>query len=208
VPHTQNGSGRRILDFGSGWGFFLAVAKEQAWAGYGLEPLPASAVYARAKFGLNITTDTLREDSFQNDFFDVITSFQVFEHLPYPKKDVSTLCSMLKKGGVILIEVPNFETWTVRIMGSRHRHFVQDHLNFFSVATLSRLLSDNGFDVIEHYFPARRMSVRHLVDRWFQQYLPTRVFRAVQNFLRSTRAWEQTISVNLGDILAVIARKR
>jgi len=73
---------RKILDFGSGWGFFLAVAKERGWIPYGLEPLPASAVYARATFGLNITTDTLREDTFPPDFFDAITSFQVFEHLP------------------------------------------------------------------------------------------------------------------------------
>jgi hypothetical protein len=77
--------GGRLLDFGSGWGFFLAVAKERGWIPYGLEPLPASAVYARARFGLNTITDTLRENTFPSDFFDVITAFQVFEHLPPPR---------------------------------------------------------------------------------------------------------------------------
>lgn len=89
-PHINRSFNERsILDFGSGWGFFLAVAKEHGWTTYGLEPLPASAVYARATFGLNITTDTLRENTFPPDFFDVITSFQVFEHLPVSERRCS-----------------------------------------------------------------------------------------------------------------------
>ncbi len=206
--HLQNGSERKILDFGSGWGFFLAVAKEHGWTTYGLEPLPASAVYARATFGLDTITDTLRENTFPNDFFDVITSFQVFEHLPYPKADIRNLCNMLRNGGIILIEVPNFETWTMRMMKSRHRHFVQDHLNFFSIATLGQLLTENGFDVVDHYYPTRRMSIRHLVDQWFQRYLPIRVHTALRNALQKTRLWNRAIGVNVRDIITIIARKR
>jgi 2-polyprenyl-3-methyl-5-hydroxy-6-metoxy-1,4-benzoquinol methylase len=122
---------RNILDFGSGWGFFLAVAKEKGWNAFGLEPLPAASVYARARFGLNVVTDTLRENSFSPEFFDVVTSFQVFEHLPNPGQDIRNIHEILRKNGIVLIEVPNFETWTMQIMKSKHRHFVQDHLNFF-----------------------------------------------------------------------------
>jgi len=205
--HIKNGSARRILDFGSGWGFFLSTAKDYGWDAYGLEPLPASAVYARAKFGLNIKTDTLRDNTFPNDFFDVITSFQVFEHLPYPKEDIQILRKMLRRNGVILIEVPNFETWTLRLMKSKHRHFVQDHLNFFSATTLGRLLVENGFDVIDHYYPTRQMSIRHLVDIWLRRYVPTRINNVFRNALQRTRLWNQTIGINLGDIVTVIARK-
>jgi cyclopropane fatty-acyl-phospholipid synthase-like methyltransferase len=207
--HLQNGSERKILDldFGSGWGFFLATAKQQGWTSYGLEPLPASAVYARATFGLSIITDTLRDNTYPNDFFDVITAFQVFEHLPYPKKDIQSLYRMLKRGGIILIEVPNFETWTMRLMKSRHRHFVQDHLNFFSITTLGRLLTENGFELIDHYCPTRRMSIRHLVDIWLQRYLPAWIKDAFRNILQRVHLWNATVGLNLGDILTVIARK-
>jgi cyclopropane fatty-acyl-phospholipid synthase-like methyltransferase len=126
-----SGTDRRILDFGSGWGFFLAAARERGWETFGLEPLPACAVYSRSKFNLNIIVDTLREDTFPKDHFDCVTSFQVFEHLPYPATDVRHFHRMLKKGGLLLIEVPSFDTWTMKILGARHRHFVQDHLNFF-----------------------------------------------------------------------------
>jgi SAM-dependent methyltransferase len=197
----------RILDFGSGWGFFLAVAKERGWIPYGLEPLPASSVYARATFGLNIITDTLREETFAPDFFDAITSFQVFEHLPDPAEDLRHLYTMLRQDGILLIEVPNIETWTMRIMKSQHRHFVQDHLNFFSVDSLSQLLFNSGFQVIDHYCSTRYMSVRHLVQHWFRRYLPAPIVDTLQTPLQRTSLWEQTIGVNIGDIITMIARK-
>lgn len=206
--HTnQTCSDRIILDFGSGWGFFLAVAKELGWTTYGLEPLPASAVYARATFGLNITTDTLHEDTFQPDFFDVITAFQVFEHLPNPQEDIQYLCRMLRESGIVLIEVPNFKTWSLRIMKSRHRHFVEDHINFFSIETLDQLLVNNGFRVIDHFHSTRHVSVRHLVNRWFRQYLPVPVADLLQRSLQKTSLWEHTIGLNIGDIITVIGRK-
>jgi SAM-dependent methyltransferase len=198
---------RRILDFGSGWGFFLAVAKEYGWDSYGLEPLPARAVYARAKFGLNITTDTLRENTFPPDFFDIITAFQVFEHLPYPGEDIHNLYKILRQGGLILIEVPNFDTWTMRIMKSHHRHFVPDHLNFFSGKTLGQLLDISGFKVVDQFQPKRYMSFHHLMKYWVRKYLPVSLSNALQNSFKKLGLMERTIGLNIGDILTVLARK-
>jgi SAM-dependent methyltransferase len=123
--------------------FFLAVAKDRGWFAYGLEPLPVCSVYARSKFKLNIVTDTLHEDTFPLEYFDAIASFQVFEHLPYPNRDIQILHKILRRDGLILIEVPNFDTWTMHLMKSRHRHFVPDHINFFSRKTLVQFLTNN-----------------------------------------------------------------
>lgn len=115
---------------------------------------------------------------------------------------------MLRQDGIVLIEVPNFETWTLRIMKSRHRHFVQDHLNFFSIDTLSQLLVNSGFRVAGHYHPTRRMSVRHLVRHWLRQHLPASIVDALQSSLQKTSLWERTVSLNIGDIITVIGRKQ
>jgi SAM-dependent methyltransferase len=198
---------RSILDFGSGWGFFLAVAKERNWKTYGLEPLPGSAVYARAKFGLDIITNTLREGLFPPESFDAITSFQVFEHLPFPERDIQSLYKVLRPGGILLIEVPNFETWTMPIMKGRHRHFTQDHLNFFSYRTLGEFLEKNGLQVVDQYHPTRCMSIHHMFKGWILKSLPASKTGTVQNLLQRTRISEQTIKINIGDIITVIARK-
>jgi len=203
----SRGADRKILDFGSGWGFFLATTKKHGWSAYGLEPLPACAAYARATFGVEILTDTLRDDSFPPDFFDVVTSFQVFEHLPTPLENACTLHHLLKRGGVILIEVPNFDTWSMKLLGARHRHFVQDHLNFFSINTLGQLLNRAGFEVVDSYHTTRLMSVRHLVKYWLPKYLPFLARDEMQRVVANTPLWEMTIGINIGDIIAVIGRK-
>lgn len=196
-----------LLDFGCGWGFFLGTAKERGWAPYGLEPLPGHAVHARSEFGATVVTDTLRDDTFSSEFFDVITAFQVFEHLPDPAGDLARLRRMLKPGGLILIEVPNIDTWSVRLLGSRHRHFVQDHLNFFSSDTLRALLEKQGFEMLEAYYPTRRMTVRHLVAGWGGRYLPAGVINIAETVLTRLNLWQRLIGLNLGDIVAVIGRK-
>lgn len=200
-------SDRRMLDLGSGWGYFLAVAKERGWITYGLEPLPASSVYARARFGLNIITDTLREDTFPPDSFDVVTSFQVFEHLPNPRENLQYLHRMLREGGLVVIEVPNFATWTMKIMRARHRHFVPDHLNFFSLDTLSQLLVNNGFSIVDCYFSTRYMSIRHMTRQWLRRYLPSLVVDPFEHLLQKTSLWERIIGLNIGDVITVIGRK-
>lgn len=198
---------RPLLDFGAGFGFFLSVAKERGWKPFGLEPLPATAVYARARFGVEIITDTLHENTFPGEFFEVVTAFQVFEHLPHPLDNLNCLAKSLKRNGVIFIEIPRFDTWSTRLMRSRHRHFVQDHLNFFTDATISLLLKNMGFEVQDNYAPKRVMSFQHLYICWLKDKLPKALSRIALKFLQATRLWDKTISLNFGDMLSIIGRK-
>jgi len=197
----------RILDFGCGWGFFLSIASECGWQPYGLEPLPGHATYARTEFGATVVTDTLRDSTFPANYFSVATAFQVFEHLPNPAADLRRLHIMLEPGGVILVEVPNIDTWSVRLFGERHRHFVPDHINFFSKETLSRLLEKSGFRVIERYYPRRCMSLHHLVNTWGGRYLPMAIHSLLSSFVRKTGLSQKLLRLGVGDILAMIGRK-
>ena len=169
--------------------------------------MPATAVYARARFGLNILTDTLHKDTYPADYFDVITSFQVLEHLPYPQDSLKLLSNVLKKNGLIFIEVPRFDSWTMSLMRSKHRHFVQDHLNFFSYATLSQFLRDNGFEVVESYQPKRTMSMRHFYSYWLARKMPRAISRFGERVMKSSGLWDKSFGINIGDMIAIIGRK-
>ena len=196
-----------LLDFGCGWGHFLSVAKERGWAIFGLEPLPGHALYARATTGAQVITDTLRDNTFLSGYFDAITAFQVFEHLPNPGVDLKRLYRILKPGGVLLIEVPNIDTWSIRLLGPRHRHFVIDHLNFFSAHTLGQLLQRNGFEILESFYPTRRMTVRHLVDDWGARFLPRRAVKLLSTGAQRVGLYRRMIGLNLRDIVTVVARR-
>lgn len=197
----------QLLDFGCGFGFFLGAARETGWQTFGLEPLPATAVHARARFGATVVADTLRDDTFPPGSFDVITAFQVFEHLPHPAGDLARLRDMLKPGGTILLEVPNIETWGAWLLRGRHRHFVVDHLNFFSADTLRDLMRRAGLEPVATYAPTRQMTVRHFVDLWLKRFLPSRLAGGLGRVAERAGLKSAMISLNLGDIVAVIARR-
>jgi SAM-dependent methyltransferase len=197
----------RLLDLGCGCGFFLGVAGERGWTPYGVEPLPGYAVYARARFGASVVTDILRDDSFPCDFFDAITAFQVFEHLPDPAREAARLHRMLKPGGVFLVEAPEFDTWSVHLIGPRHRHFVPKHITFFSANTLTLLLEKRGFELLSIYHPSRRISLRRLVTEWGGRYLPEGLVSSAGRLIKRLGMWSKVVTLNLGDIVSVIARK-
>ncbi len=207
VEAYHNG-GRRLLDYGCGGGVFLNVAKERQWEVYGLEPLVGHAIHARGFAGATVIADTLRSDTFPLGYFDAVTAFQVFEHLPDPRAEMSKLASFTRAGGTLLIEVPNIDTPMVRLLGPRHRHFVQDHLNFFSAHTLRMLMKQHGFDPLETYYPRRVMTWRHLVSGWGGVVYGDWWRRRAANVLRRLGIADRTVSVGVGDIVAVIARKR
>lgn len=199
--YTQPGP---MLDLGCGTGIQLHTACEHGWQGQGLEPLAGHSIYARAKFGVPVINDVLREDTFPPDTFNAITAYQTFEHLPDPVTVLQRLVTALKPGGALLIEVPNIDNLLVKMMGPRHRHFVIDHLNFFSAATLGRLMENSGLKVVSVHYPARSMSIGHLAD-WVYHLMP---FTKPLHWLGS-RPWlaKRIVSVTLRDIVEVIAVK-
>lgn len=196
----------RLLDFGCGWGFFLEDARQAGWEVQGLEPLPGHGVHARGVLGLDVVTDTLRPDSFPPASFDVVTAFQVFEHLPDPTAELVKLRRLLRPGGLVVIEVPNIATPLVRLLGDRHRHFVEDHLWFFSPRSLARLLEQGGFVPLATHFPTRRLPLGRLLDAWAARYLPPAAVRSLRHAADRTHLLERRLPVNLRDIVLLIGR--
>jgi len=196
----------RLLDFGCGFGLFLDAARAAGWDVAGLDPLPGHGAYARGALGLDVVSDTLRDETFPVRSFDVVTAFQVFEHLPDPRTELTQLRRLLRPGGIVAIEVPNIATPLVRLMGPRHRHFVPDHLWFFSPTTLRRFVEAAGFEVLEVARPTRWLSARYMAARWLPRYLPRRVGHAVDAIASRLPGGDVALPINLGDIVLIIGR--
>lgn len=196
----------RMLDFGCGFGLFLDSARTAGWDVAGIDPLPGHGTYARGALHLDVISDTLRPNTFASMSFDVITAFQVFEHLPDPRAELNALRRLLKPGGIIVIEVPNIATSLLRLLGPRHRHFVHDHLWFFSPVTLRRFLTENGFTVLDTVKPTRWLSARYLAARWLPRFLPAPLARPLRTAANRMPGGGAALPINVGDIVMVIGR--
>ena len=98
-----------LLDIGCGAGFFLNSAKERGWNCHGLEILPEYIKYAKENFALeNIRFESLDEPlTYDENTFDVITLWDLIEHLRNPLKSLKQINRVMKPGGLLVIWTPN-----------------------------------------------------------------------------------------------------
>ncbi len=144
-----------FLDIGTNMGFFLRHAAGRKWNVFGVEPSPALSEMARKYFGLDIRTCYLNEAGFKDDFFDVVTMTDVFEHITEPEKILKDIKKVLKKDGILFIKVPNgnyslLKLWLAGITGNLGSYDIFDsyeHVVHYTHKTLNRMLEECGFSV-------------------------------------------------------------
>jgi SAM-dependent methyltransferase len=132
----------RLLDFGCGPCYFLERAVRNGWDAHGVE-VGAWSREAAAARGVSdrLFLGLLAEQKFPDGHFDVVYSNQVFEHLARPREDLRELRRVLRPGGVLYLNVPNYHRLPVM---ADVDDFVLDmpmaHVNYFSPRTLGRLV--------------------------------------------------------------------
>ena len=142
--------GGRLLDVGCGDGRFLAVALQRGWDAYGLDTSPGAIGSARRELGDRVVLTTLLKASYPAEHFDVVSLFEVLEHLPDVLGHLREIRRILKPEGLVCLSVPNFASlergvfrrWWAGLDAPRHlQQFTSESLRFF--------LETSGFAVLE-----------------------------------------------------------
>lgn len=194
----------RLLDIGCHIGVFLEIAQEQGWECWGVEPSAWAADQARAQ-GLRVTTGTLRGAQFPDRFFEVITMWDVIEHLADPLALLQEAYRVLAPGGIISIHTINIESPFARLMGHRWPWLMEMHLYYFSPQTLTQMLKKAGFQVIETVTQGRYLRLGYLLSR-LEPYAGV-LARSLGEWTRSLDLAYLPIPVNLGDLFTTFSRK-
>ncbi len=142
----------KMLDIGASSGVMVALAKDMGWDAYGIEPSLAGVERCRVK-NLNVIQAKAEKLPYPDNFFDLVHSHHVFEHLNNPFEAAEEVFRVLKPGGRFFIEVPNqfdnihffryrtFNNIPIRKRSIRSIH----HFYFFSKKSLRQLFLDKGF---------------------------------------------------------------
>jgi 2-polyprenyl-3-methyl-5-hydroxy-6-metoxy-1,4-benzoquinol methylase len=195
----------QLLDVGCADGAFLELAARAGFQAHGVEPDPTTSAEAQKRTGVRVFSGTLADARYPAASFDVVVLFHVLEHLDSPRRTLQEIHRLLRPDGLIVIETPNIASFWFHLLGRRWRQFIPDHYYFFSPATLTRLLEENGFRVLALTHPRRVVSMRLLADR------ARRVCAPVGRILRwgiARLGWEEkTLALRLDDVMRVAARK-
>jgi SAM-dependent methyltransferase len=145
---------RRLLDIGSGPGFFLKTAKARGWHARGIEPSRQAVAHARG-LGIAVVEGFFNaETAFALGRCDAINLNNVLEHVSDPIAMLHAAAALLEPGGVICINVPNdFSPFQIAAAasGATSQWWIAPphHLNYFDFATLANLLERLGFSIAE-----------------------------------------------------------
>jgi len=147
--HAHYPQGGRILDVGCATGDFLHMMERVGnWEVHGVEVDSGAASSARKVYGLDVKDGQLTDVHYPGAHFDVITIWDVLEHVHDPSAYLADMHRILRPGGLAIVRVPNVETWDARLFGE---HWVgldaPRHLYIFSAQTLEVFLEKAGFTV-------------------------------------------------------------
>lgn len=142
---------RRLLEIGSGYGYFLQMAARANWAAEGLEISPYCCHVARAR-GCKVQQGRIQEAELDQDQYDVVVLWDVIEHFTEPDEVIRLSRNFLRPGGALVMRTPDARALepTLQPMRAAYRHLVYpantaEHIFHFTPRNLSRVVANLGF---------------------------------------------------------------
>jgi len=196
--------GGRLLDVGCGHGFFLSLLDPARWERWGVEPARAAARYGREQLGLNVKEVFFADNDLPPAHFDAITMFHVLEHVAGPRQDLARAYDLLKPGGYLYLEFPDFSSVFARWRKRRWWYIMRFHTYYFNRATACQLLARTGFVPVDIHQPAKTWTIGYLAHKMTAY---GGHFTFAEKVLRALKLANIPLRVNPRDILGIIARK-
>lgn len=133
------------LDVGCGSGDLLHQVQKSGWNVFGTE-FTDTAVRICMEKGISMHKGPLSTSDYKPDFFDVVTSIEVLEHINNPHEEIEKFRYILRPGGVLYITTPNFNSLSRLLLKERwHIITYPEHLCYYTTYTLDKLLTEHGF---------------------------------------------------------------
>ena len=201
LPRPADGA--RLLDVGCAGGAFLVAARDYGFTVTGVEPSHWLTESGRTQYGLDIRQGVLTAGMFPEASFDVITLWDVIEHVAQPAELLATIHRLLKPEGRLLVNYPDYGSWMARMLGQRWPFLLSVHLLYYTRATMTQQLQRSGFTPlrIKPHFQALKLG--YILKR-MEPYLA--LSRPVRAMVEGVGLGGVAVTYNMGQTL-VVARK-
>lgn len=199
---TGKANNRDLLDVGAYIGVFVEAARETGWNAIGVEPSDWAVKQGQSR-GVPLIEGTLDSEELQDKRFDLITIWDVIEHVTDPAAELRKSFALLKPGGMIAVHTMDIDSWTARLMGGRWPWLMSMHIHFFSQRTLSEMLERCGFEILHSRTEGRYLRLGYLATRVGG--LNHHLGRLAEGIVQRLKLTEIAVPVNFGDLFTVVA---
>ncbi len=146
-PNLLKQSNKTFLDIGCGLGDLLSLAIADRWQVTGTELSPIAAEQSDINIRDRILVGDILSLDLPESSFDLITIYHVIEHLIDPMTTLIKIRKLLKPGGLIFIETPNFGSLGAKIKGKKWSSIIPpEHINYYTSNSLANSLTIAGFE--------------------------------------------------------------
>ncbi len=194
--------GRRLLDIGAYTGVFVEIAARHGWDAWGVEPSHWAVEEAR-KRGLQVVQGTTETAELPEGGFDVVTMWDVIEHLTDPLGELRRVYGLLRPGGLLIVHTIDIGSLFARLMGARWPWLMEMHLYYFNRRTLRLMLEKAGFSVLRIQAQGRYLRLGYLMNR-VGALIPW-LGRPAERLVTRLRLRGVPVAVNLGDLCTAYA---
>lgn len=193
------------LDVGCAAGFCMKALQEMGFEAHGVEISPVIASYAQERFGFDtVHIGTLESAPYEDASFDVITMWDVVEHVVDPRALLQRARALVKPDGVIVLETQNIDSTFARLLGPRWHHYKHaEHVYHFTPATFTSLLEECGFTVrrLTPRYGGKYVSLDFIAER------AGRLHPSLSRILAPLSSLDtKSLYVNVMDEMLVVAR--
>jgi len=198
----------RMIDVGCAMGFFVDEAAKGGWQVEALDISQFATEYVQKNFGHTAHNGSLLELDLPLGAYDLVTMWDVIEHVPDPQGYLQRVAELLKSGGVVELATPDVGSLPARFTGKQWIGYKlsDEHVYYFSVKTLSAMLDKAGFDVLHVRHVGKFVTLQLFLDR-LGFYMPL-LSKPLQWLEKTFKLSKRSFYVNPFDIMAITARKR
>jgi 2-polyprenyl-3-methyl-5-hydroxy-6-metoxy-1,4-benzoquinol methylase len=200
------GTSGKLLDVGAASGYFLGLARDRGWTVEGVEISPYGAELGRKK-GITMHTGTLLSYEGEPENFDAVSLLDVLEHVQNPDAEVKKAASLLKKGGVVVVNTPDTGSLIARVLGTNwHQYIPPEHIAMFNSKNLKSLLVKNGFRVDKVSRIGKKFTIQYVLEI-LERHIRIPGAGALLKLVKSGPIGRFSVSINLFDNIFVSATK-
>jgi 2-polyprenyl-3-methyl-5-hydroxy-6-metoxy-1,4-benzoquinol methylase len=197
-------NGRSLLDVGAYIGVFVETAAQAGWQACGVEPSEWAASVAQRQ-ELNVIHGTQDAPELVGKRFDVVTMWDVIEHVVDPSGEIGKAYQLLEPGGWLVVHTMDISSLMAKLMGSRWPWLMDMHIHYFSQKTLQQMIEKNGFEVVWSGAEGRYLRLNYLISR--VEALSRPLGRLASWFVNGLRLGSVAVPLNFGDLFTVYAKR-